>query len=105
MEKPNLDYIKTLADGDTDFEKKLIGIIKREFPEECEVFYDNFNNKNYTKTAENVHKLKHKINLFGLNEGYEVAVAFEDQLREEKSSLFNDFKEILNTLEKYINQL
>lgn len=105
METPNLNYIKTLADGDAAFERKLIDIIKREFPEERDVFFENYSHKNYTKTAENVHKLKHKINLFGLNKGYEVAVAFENELREEKASLFDSFKEILNTLEEYINQL
>ena len=32
--KPNLDHIFQIADGDIDFQQKMIGILKKEFPVE-----------------------------------------------------------------------
>mgnify|MGYP003652506333 CR=1 FL=1 len=34
MEKPNLEYIEKLARGDVSLRKRLIDIIKNEFPEQ-----------------------------------------------------------------------
>lgn len=82
MEKPNLKYIKELSEGDLDFERNLIAILKKELPEEYEVFLKNFEEKKFTETAENVHKLKHKISILGLVKGYEQAVIFENNLKE-----------------------
>lgn len=81
MEQPNLNYIRELSGGDEVFESKLISIMKRELPEEFEEFKQNFEEKNFTKTAENVHKLKHKISILGLTEGYEEAALFESDLK------------------------
>ena len=70
MEKPNLSYINELSGGDEAFKNKLITIIKKEFPEEKEVYFKNFKAKNFKASAENVHKLKHKISILGLEKSY-----------------------------------
>ncbi|WMI65417.1 Hpt domain-containing protein [Aestuariibaculum sp. YM273] len=94
-----------MSGGDKVFEQKLIGIIKREFPEEKEVFYENLKVGNYLKTADNVHKLKHKILILGLEKSYHTAVAFEDNLREGKIHLSADFEAILISLTNYLKTI
>ncbi|WP_109302580.1 Hpt domain-containing protein [Aquimarina sp. AU474] len=101
-ETPNLKYIKDLAAGSEDFEKKLISIIKREFPEEKKEFLANYNSKVFTKAAENVHKLKHKIGMLGFERGYQVAIDFEEGLKEDNPVLFKEFILILEAIEKFL---
>ena len=36
--RPNIDYIKKLADGSREFEEKMIEILKEEYPREKELF-------------------------------------------------------------------
>ncbi|MBD0822992.1 Hpt domain-containing protein [Aestuariibaculum marinum] len=105
MEQPNMSYIQSMSGGDKVFEQKLIGVIKREFPEEKEVFYANLKAGNYLKTADNVHKLKHKILILGLEKSYHTAVSFEDDLREGKTHLSADFEAILITLTDYLKTI
>lgn len=84
MEEPNLKYIKELSEGDITFESKLISVLKKELPTEYKEFLKNFKEKNFIKTADNVHKLKHKISILGLAKGYKQASIFENDLRERK---------------------
>ena len=105
MEHPNLSYIQSLSGGDLAFEKKLIDIIKLEFPTEKEAFYSNYTSKKFKQAAENVHKLKHKISIFGLENSYGIAVAFENNLLEGNADLNEEFKSILNTITNYLQQL
>lgn len=105
MELPNLSYIHSMSGGDKAFEQKLIDIIKLEFPEEKEVYYMNYTSKNFKQAAENVHKLKHKISILGLEKSYEIAVAFENNLLEGNTNLNEQFESILNTITNYLKQL
>ncbi|WP_434035533.1 Hpt domain-containing protein [Formosa sp. 4Alg 33] len=105
MEQPNLSYIKSMSGGDLAFEQKLIDIIKLEFPEEKSVYYANLNNQNFKQAAENVHKLKHKISILGLEKSYEIAVAFEENLLQGNTTLNNQFESILNTITNYLQKL
>jgi len=105
MELPNLNYIKSMSGGDLDFEQKLIDIIKKEFPEEKKVYYANLKNENYKLMAENVHKLKHKISILGLERSYEIAVVFENSLLEGDNSLQDKFDTILISMTNYLQQL
>lgn len=105
MELPNLSYIHSMSGGDKAFEQKLIDIIKLEFPEEKEVYYMNYTSKNFKQAAENVHKLKHKISILGLEKSYEIAVAFENNLLEGNTNLNDQFESILNTITNYLKQL
>ena len=82
MEVPNLTYIDKLSGGDEAFKNKLISIIKDEFPDEKAVYEENIKSENFKLSAENVHKLKHKISILGLEKSYDVAVSFEENLLE-----------------------
>ncbi len=104
-EQPNINYLKEIANGDDAFEAQLIGIIKREYPFEVKEFLQNFDSKNYKLAAENVHKLKHKINMFGLSKGYVIAADFEKELKASEFSKYETFKQILQTIENYIKTL
>ncbi len=104
-EIPNNKYIKQLANGNIAFEKKLIGIVQREFPEEQAVFLKNYKYENYVAAAENVHKLKNKIGMLGLEKGYQLAIDFENDLKAEKTILYPEFIVLLNQMEDFIMNL
>ena len=105
MEQPNKSYIHSLSGGDTVFEQKLINIIKKEFPDEKEVYFNNMAEKKYKLAADNVHKLKHKISILGLEKSYEIAVAFEKSLLEGSIELKTEFESILTTITNYLLEL
>ena len=104
-ETPNLQYIHQLSGGDQEFEKKLINIIKSEFPEEKQTYFHNVQAKNYTLTAGNVHKLKHKISILGLEKSYEIAAAFESNLLDERLDLQEEFEAILTIITQYLQEM
>ena len=105
METPNMSYIHSMSGGNEEFEKKLIAIIKSEFPDEKQVYFDNISNQNYKLAAENVHKLKHKISILGLEKSYDTAVAFENNLLEGSTQLQEKFESILTIMTDYLKQL
>ncbi|GAA4811466.1 Hpt domain-containing protein [Litoribaculum gwangyangense] len=105
METPNLSYITSMSGGNLEFENKIITIIKEEFPTEKEEFFNNLNKYNFKLAAGNVHKLKHKISILGLEKSYGIAVAFENNLLEGNSDLSKEFESILNTITNYLKQL
>ncbi|MDO6595997.1 Hpt domain-containing protein [Oceanihabitans sp. 2_MG-2023] len=105
MEQPNQSYINSLSGGDQAFKQKLIDVIKKEFPEEKLVYFNNYNAKNYKLAAENVHKLKHKISILGLEKGYEVAVAYENSLLEGSTNHKEAFEAILNSITIYLEEI
>ncbi|WP_178987240.1 Hpt domain-containing protein [Winogradskyella schleiferi] len=105
MEQPNLSYIHSMSGGDKAFEQKLIGIIKSEFPEEKKVYFDNIEAKNFKLTAENVHKLKHKISILGLEKSYGVAVNYENNLIDGQTEGRTDFESILQIMTDFLKTL
>jgi len=105
MEQPNQSYINSLSGDDKAFKQKLIDVIKKEFPEEKQVYFDNYNAKNYKLAADNVHKLKHKISILGLEKGYEVAVAYENNLLEGSMDQKDAFEAILTNITKYLEEI
>ena len=105
MGKPNLSYIKSLSGGDNAFEEKLISIIKLEFPGEKSIYYNNLKEKNYLKAANDVHKLKHKISILGLEKSYEIAADYENNLRQNNITLKDDFEDILKMITKFLSTL
>lgn len=102
MELPNLSYIDQLSAGNISFKEKLITVIKEEFPDEKEVYLANIQTKNYKEAAENVHKIKHKISILGLEKSYEIARTFENNLKEGNTNLKEDFKNILHVISEYL---
>ena len=105
MEQPNLSYIESMSGGDKAFEAKLIGIIKKEFPEEKAVYFRNIKENNFKATAENVHKLKHKISILGLVKSYDVAVKYEDNLIDGNTDGQDAFEAILQTMTNFLETL
>lgn len=105
MEEPNLTYIESMSGGDKAFEQKLLSIIKSEFPQEKQVYYNNIANKNFKATAENVHKLKHKISILGLVKSYELAVDYENNLIENSTKGKEQFESILQRMTQFLETL
>lgn len=105
MEQPNLTYVEQLARGDESIRNTLIDVIKTEFPEEKKEYYESLDKKDYKKIEENVHKLKHKISILGLEKSYELANTYEHNLREKRMDGVDDFEEILNTITAYIKTI
>ena len=105
MEQPNLSYIESMSGGDKAFEQKLIDIIQTEFPQEKEIYFTNIAANNFKEAAENVHKLKHKISILGLVNGYESAANFEHNLLEGSKEGQNDFEAILQNMTDFLKTL
>ncbi|MFK8058776.1 MAG: Hpt domain-containing protein [Polaribacter sp.] len=105
MEQPNLEYINQLARGDKSIEKTLIDVIKTEFPEEKKDYFDSIDKKYFKKIEENVHRLKHKISILGLEKSYGIANEFEHNLREHSLKKQEDFEKILAAISEYIETI
>ncbi|OIQ20368.1 Hpt domain-containing protein [Lacinutrix sp. MedPE-SW] len=105
MEQPNQTYINSLSGGDEIFKQKLIEVIKKEFPEEKQIYFENFNANNFALAANNVHKLKHKISILGLEKSYDIAVTYENNLLEGSTNKKEEFETILKTISNYLETL
>jgi HPt (histidine-containing phosphotransfer) domain-containing protein len=105
MEKPNLEYINRLSRGDKSIKAELIEVIKTEFPKEKKEYYESLEMKEFKKIEENVHTLKHKISILGLEKSYEIANQFEHNLREHSLDKKEDFDKILTTISEYIETI
>jgi hypothetical protein len=105
MEKPNVIYIEELSEGDMEFKKKIISIIKKEFPLEVLEYRNSMKNNNFLNASEKVHKLKHKISILGLEKGYELATNFEKELKNKMYSKQVSFEGILSKISTYLNTI
>ncbi|MFL9845013.1 Hpt domain-containing protein [Flavobacterium rhizosphaerae] len=105
MELPNLDYIEQLSAGDTAFRQKLVDTIKSELPQEIKEYYNNLQNKDYKAAAGNVHKLKHKISVFGMGKSYYIAEEYEKNLLENSEKLKNEFEDVLVAMNDFTTGL
>jgi HPt (histidine-containing phosphotransfer) domain-containing protein len=105
MEKPNLNYVEELARGDESIRKTLISVIKDEFPQEKEDYYKSLENKDYKKIEDNVHRIKHKISILGLEKSYKIANKFEHDLRELSLDKVEDFEKILIVISVYLKTI
>lgn len=98
----NEKVLDQISDGDKAFKNQLIEIIKSEFPNEKKEYIENLNQKDYEKSADLVHKIKHKISILGLKEGYEIAVKHENLLRENNLKLCEVFLETLHKIDVFL---
>ena len=105
MDTPNLSYINELSGGDETFKNKLITIVKNEFPEEKAQYYYHLKTKNYSILAENVHKIKHKISILGLESSYRLAETYENNLKNNSLTGYDAFEEILKKITDYLETL
>lgn len=105
MEKPNSNYINQLSGDNEEFKTKIIGILKRELPEEIIQYQNQIHSKNFKLAAESVHKLKHKISILGLEKSYYIAEEFEDNLKENSTNLQIEFENILKLMQDFVEKL
>jgi hypothetical protein len=107
MEEPNLEYIDQLARGDESIRKTLIDVIKNEFPDE-RIDYDNsIKSKDFKKIEDNVHRIKHKFSILGLEKSYKKANKFEHNLREHILNVEEqqDFDKTLIAISEYLKTI
>ncbi|MDP5106010.1 MAG: Hpt domain-containing protein [Polaribacter sp.] len=107
MEKPNLTYIEKLARGDESIKKTLIDVIKNEFPGEKEEYYQNLKNKDLKSIEGNVHRIKHKFSILGLEKSYEMANEFEHNLRKQVLNIEEEqgFDKALRAISEYLKTI
>lgn len=105
MEQPNFSYIDQLSSGDDVFKQKLLDIIKIEFPEEKAIYLKNIESRKFKEAAENVHKLKHKISILGLEKSYVVATNFENNLIESSDLGREEFEDVLEVMTNFLSKL
>jgi HPt (histidine-containing phosphotransfer) domain-containing protein len=105
MEQPNLTYINDLSGDNLEFRAKLIGILKKELPEEINCYSQQMANTIYSEAAQSVHKLKHKISILGLEKSYYIAEKFEANLNNNLTGLRADFENILKIMQEFVNRL
>ena len=105
MEQPNLEYIDKLSGDNIEFRTKLIGILKKELPQEVEVYLREMKNVNFSYASQSVHKLKHKISLLGLEKSYYIAEEYEDNLIEGTTLLKLEFETILKSMQDFVDCL
>ncbi len=103
--KPNINYIKKIADGNTSVEKKLLAIVKKEVPIEKKLLEQHLQLKNFPKAALTVHKLKHKFVVLGFENEYELITNFEKQLLHNNTALLHKFTDLLLQLETFVKKL
>ncbi|PCI33741.1 MAG: histidine kinase [Flavobacteriaceae bacterium] len=101
----NLKYIDELSEGDPIFKQQLIDIIKLELPSEILIYQKNIKEKLFVKAADSVHKIKHKINILGLNNSYNVADKHENKLNNKNPELHDSFDFILSRLVEFVKNL
>lgn len=99
---PNLDYVDDMSEGDEIFRQNLLKIIKSEFLDEKEAYLNYFKNENYVDSARLVHKLLHKIAIFGLGEAHKLGKIHEEALKESSTKYHLDFIEIMNAMSNFL---
>jgi hypothetical protein len=105
MEQPNFSYLNSFSGGDQVFEKKILDIIKMEYPNERDTYLDNIAVNNFGLAANNVHKLRHKISLLGLEKSHVLASQHELNLIKGNNTLHENFNDILNTMARFLNEI
>lgn len=104
-EQPNLEYLHNLSRGNKEFEAKLLKVFKLELPEEKTTYLTNIKFGDLQAAASNVHKLKHKIGILGLEASYRFAESYEEELRNNESEKHPKFVEILQKMVDFIVNL
>lgn len=107
LEKPNTSYIDQLSVDDIAFKNKFIKLIKKELTVEIDSYKKAISNKEYLKASQLVHRLKHKVSILGLKKGYNLALDFENELKENTNSFASKekFDKMLNKMVKFLECL
>ena len=102
---PNTDYIDQLSNGDIAFRKRLIDLIKDEWPKEVDEYRTQVTDENWEKAGSAVHKIKHKISIFGLEEGYRIARQLEYQYKDGIDAPREHFDQVVEKITLYLKNL
>ena len=105
MENPNLSYIYSISKGDKAFEKQLLTLMKKEFQEEKRGYEKGIKEQDSDLSRIYVHKLKHKMGILGLKDGYQVASKFEEQLMKGSFKSKVAFEATLEIMNQYLVQI
>ena len=105
MKNPNLKYIDDLAGEDEGFRRKFITILKTEFPLELDLYENYMRHEQFSSAAESVHKIKHKLGITSMDEAYEIAILFEEELKVGSKTSQIAFESELKRLSDFINNL
>jgi HPt (histidine-containing phosphotransfer) domain-containing protein len=105
MEQPNCNYINQLSGDNIAFKNKMLAILKRELPEETDIYQKQMERKEFVLAAQSVHKLKHKISILGLEKSYYLAEEFEDDLKSNNIELQSSFEDVLKLLNQFVIDL
>lgn len=107
MEKPNLEYIKKLSRGDESVRNELIKVIKTEFPDEKKKYHISAKNVDFKQIEDNVHRIKHKFSILGLEISYNKANNFEKSLREHRldDAQKEYFENILEVISQFLKTI
>lgn len=81
IEKPNLDYIDSLADGDEEFRLSLLSHLSKELPIELDKLKNSIENNIPLEQADSIHKIKHKFAMVGMKHHNEVSQVVESNIR------------------------
>lgn len=102
-ERPNLNYIKEIASGNTEFEYRFLEIIYQELPRERRAYNSFVSEQDYEEASRVVHKIKHKLGVLNMPLGYELARQYEEALRDGSPALKPEFDRVLEVAEEFIN--
>ncbi|AUC86012.1 histidine kinase [Polaribacter sp. ALD11] len=102
MEIPNLDYLKEISGGDLDFENAMLSLLKLEFPAEYTVLKMNFDNNNFDEIALDIHKIKHKIGMLGMEASVDLASKCEKNIKNGNTEEYRDLVLILERINVYL---
>jgi HPt (histidine-containing phosphotransfer) domain-containing protein len=105
MELPNIEYITKLAAGNQAVKSKLIDTLKFELPLEIDAYYLSVRLEKTNQSAACVHKLKNKIGILGLEQGYHIAEEYENHLKNREKKLQIEFENILTLMQNFVNSL
>lgn len=102
MENPSLEYLQKLSKGNEQFKIKIIQLLIDELPEEFEKYKQALNSKNYYWASEIVHKIKHKIAFFQMENSYQITLNHENSLKEGKLKYQVEFIEIITKILNFL---
>ncbi|QTE21762.1 Hpt domain-containing protein [Polaribacter cellanae] len=103
MEKPNLNYIQQISGGDKDFEASMLTILKEEFIKELSLIKKNFKKEDYIQLSFNIHKIKHKISILGMEKSFELASEIEQEIKNGNTEQYANLIIILERIGVYLS--
>lgn len=95
---PNFNYLTQLANGDTEFFEELKEVMIGELSEERIEYNKMLACGNLKEAASAIHKIKHKVGILGMENGYKEFEAYEHALRGGQKIESPKIEKILNII-------